>query len=376
MAQVSISGKEFLLDDKPTYPGRTFDGHPAQGLLFNVRAVQATFDDANFATRHHWAYPDTGDWDPERNVTEFCAALPSWRDHGVLAFTINFQGGGPLYAPEIYHKYDNNGFTPEGELKPAYAERVARVLACADELGMVVIVGLFYWVFVRRMRDEQAIWRAVDEALNFLEGTGRCNVLIELANEIDVVVARTEYDMFHPGRVHEMVDKLKTAHPDFLYSTSQGGVNVETGRGMPPASLLEAVDFVLMHGNGTRAPQLEAAIKAVQATPAYQRNPKPIVINEDSPGIPNLEVAWRNGASWGYFDQGFGGPAAWGGDAYVDCQSRPRESRYEELSGFQTPPVNWTINTGLKRAFFGRVAEITGAPAHSSVTASLPSPTG
>ena len=102
MTQVSISGLEFWLDGQPTYPGREHAGHPVQGLLFNVRGVQATFDDANPTTRHLWAYPDTGEWDPGRNVTEFCTAIPSWRDHGVLAFTINFQGGGPLYAPEIY----------------------------------------------------------------------------------------------------------------------------------------------------------------------------------------------------------------------------------------------------------------------------------
>ena len=29
-----------------------------------------------------WAYPDTGKWDPERNVREFLAALPEWRRHG------------------------------------------------------------------------------------------------------------------------------------------------------------------------------------------------------------------------------------------------------------------------------------------------------
>jgi len=46
----------------------------------------------------------------------------------------------------------------------------------------------------------------------------------------------------------------------------------------------------------------------------------------------------------------------------VDYRSRPRETRYEDLSGFQTPPVNWAINTDLKRAFFTRVAEITGYP--------------
>jgi hypothetical protein len=33
--------------------------------------------------------------------------------------------------------------------------------------------------------------------------------------------------------------------------------------------------------------------------PAYQRNPKPILVNEDSPALANLDAAWRNGASWG-----------------------------------------------------------------------------
>ena len=41
------------------------------------------------------------------------------------------------------------------------------------------------------------------------------------------------------------------------------------------------------------------AIKAVRAMPAWQVNPKPIVINEDSPAVPNLDAAWRNGCSWG-----------------------------------------------------------------------------
>ncbi len=361
MTQISISGTEFHLDGKPTYPGRRFEGQRVQGLLFNVRAVQATFDDANPVTRQHWAYPDTGEWDPERNVTEFCAALPLWRDHGVLGFTINFQGGGPLYVPEIYQNYDNNGFTPDGELKPAYANRVSRVLARADALGMVVIVGLFYWVSLRKMKGEPAIWRAADAALDFLEQTRHKNILIELANEIEVVAERTGHDMFNPRRVHEVLFRLKSAHPAFLYSTSQGGVDVATGRGMPPPALVEGADFVLMHGNGTRAQELEAAIKAVQAMPAFQRDPKPILINEDSPGIPNLEAAWRNCASWGYYDQGWEGQAD---DPYEWYESLPRKSDapFGELNGFQTPPVNWTINTPFKRAFFTRVAEITGYP--------------
>ncbi len=80
--------------------------------------IQATFDDTNPETVHRWAYPDTGEWDAERNVSEFIAALPTYRDHGVLGLTMNFQGG----SPEGYSKeqpWENSGCTPKGEIKPA-----------------------------------------------------------------------------------------------------------------------------------------------------------------------------------------------------------------------------------------------------------------
>ena len=361
MTELGIVGREFHLNGRPTYPGRVFEEHKIKGLLFNVRALQATFDDANPNTRKHWAYPDTGVWDPERNVEEFCAALPAWKAHGVLGFTINFQGGGPLYVPEIYDSYDNNGFAPTGELKLAYADRVARVLARADELGMVPIVGLFYWVNLLKMENEAAIWRAADEALAFLEGTGRRNLLIELANEIEVVVRRTPYDIFRPDCQPEMIEKLRAAHPGLYYSTSFMAHNVNLDPGYPPARLIEAADYVLLHGNGTRPPQLLAALQDLQALPAFQRNPKPILINEDSPAVPNLEASWRNYASWGYYDQGFAGQVETE-DPYTRYQERPRWNTgpLDDLSGFQTPPVNWGINTPFKRAFFDRVAEVTG----------------
>jgi len=359
MTQVSISGTQFHIDGRPTYAGRTFEGHPIEGLLFNVRAVQATFDDANPETRRHWAYPDTGVWDPERNTDEFCAALPAWKAHGVLGFTINVQGGGPVYVPEVYDAYDNNGFTPEGELKPDYARRIARVLDRADDLGMVVIVGFFYWVSVQRMRGEEAVRRAAHHALDWLAATGHRNLLIEVANEVDVVYDRTGMEILGPARVHEMVRSLKEVHPEMLISTSGGGAEVSTGRGMPSGDLVAASDYVLLHGNGTRPPALEAAIRAVREYPEYVRAPKPVLINEDSPAVPNLEAAWRNYASWGYYDQGFEGQAD---DPYLHYAPRPRWANkpLEELNGFQTPPVNWGINTPFKRAFFQRVAEITG----------------
>jgi hypothetical protein len=356
MTHITIHHDEFHLDGQPTYAGRIVEGHKIQGLLFNVRAVQATFDDANPVTRDRWRYPDTGVWDPDRNTADFCAALSSWREHGVRAFTINFQGGGPIYTPDVYEHFDNNGFTPHGELKPAYSDRIQWVIRRADELGMAVIVGLFYWKQVQKMADEAAIWRAAENAVDFLAATGHHNLLIEIANETDI--PGFGHAIFQPTEAHRMIAALRKRHPQFLYSTSQVGANPETGRGLPPPSLVKEVDFVFLHGNGCDPARLERAIHTVQAMPQFQSHPKPLIINEDSPGLPNLEVAWRNYVSWGYYDQGFG--SAWKGDRWVPYYTQERETEYNRLSGFQTLPVNWAINTEHKRAFFERVAEITG----------------
>ena len=92
---VSIVRDEFHINGKPTYAGRTWNGHKIQGLLLNSRMVQGIFDDRNPDTTKLWAYPDTGVWDAERNTREFIAAMPEWRSHGLLAFTLNLQGGSP-----------------------------------------------------------------------------------------------------------------------------------------------------------------------------------------------------------------------------------------------------------------------------------------
>jgi hypothetical protein len=92
---VTIDGAKFLINGRPTYKGRVWDGHSVEGLLFNSRMVQATFDDRNPKTVSLWAYPDTKTWDPDRNTDEFLAEMPGWRRNGLLAVTLNLQGGSP-----------------------------------------------------------------------------------------------------------------------------------------------------------------------------------------------------------------------------------------------------------------------------------------
>ena len=49
--EVSNRGDRFLINGKPTYAGGSYQGMKIEGLLMNVRAVQATFDDLKPETR-------------------------------------------------------------------------------------------------------------------------------------------------------------------------------------------------------------------------------------------------------------------------------------------------------------------------------------
>ena len=165
--EVSIRGEQFHINGQPTYAGRTWQGHRIEGLLFNSRMVQGIFDDLNPRTAMRWAYPDTAKWDPQRNTREFLQAMPTWRAHGLLGLTINLQGG----SPEGYSReqpWHNSALTEAGDLRPAYMARLKRILERADELGMVVILGIFYFGQDHRLRDEAAILRALASALDWL----------------------------------------------------------------------------------------------------------------------------------------------------------------------------------------------------------------
>ena len=202
---VGIRGPLFTINGHPTYtPEAGFPNADPNliGTLLNVRAVQAVFDDANYpkrGTRQNpyptavmgavsWDYPDTGKWDPERNTREFIAALPAWRQTGLLAFTVNLQGGGPTDGNYGLggQPHDNSGFDADGNLKPAYAKRLQNIIAAADRNGMVVIVGLFYFGQDSRVAttpDDGNLRRAIVNGIEFLKSLPNRNIMVEINNE-------------------------------------------------------------------------------------------------------------------------------------------------------------------------------------------------
>ena len=126
--------------------------------------VQGIFDDSNPETRELWEYPDTGEWNPERNTNEFVEAMDDWYSHGLLAFTLNLQGGSPMgYGNK---DWINSAFDEKGNLKPDYFQRLDKILKKADELSMIVILGLFYFGQDQNLKDEQAIASIFIPSLN------------------------------------------------------------------------------------------------------------------------------------------------------------------------------------------------------------------
>jgi hypothetical protein len=348
---LGIEGQKLLIDDDYTYRGRSFRGFPVEGLILNIRAVQATFDDENYPEvasydtsvgRRSFTYPDTGRWDPDRNVEEFTAALPQWREKGILAVTLNFQGGRPVLnawkteQDRLRHPYLNSGFTAEGALKPAYARRMARVLEALDDQGMVAIVGFFYFGQDYRLRDEAAVLRAVDEATGWLLVTEHRNIVIEVCNEVDP--RHYSHEILRPARVVELIERVKT----ITLNGRRLLVSASFTPGFPPTEqAVAAGDVILPHGNGLSPQGHRRLVERIRNMEAYRTESKPILFNEAGTEVACLDAAFESYASWGYYDHG--------------------ANNYRD--GFQSPPVDWAINTPTKRAFFERVGEIAGVTA-------------
>ncbi|MEZ5355679.1 MAG: hypothetical protein R2762_23850 [Bryobacteraceae bacterium] len=333
---VSIIGEKFHINGKPTYEGRTWNGHRIEGLLMNSRMIQGIFDDANPETVARWKVPGSAAWDAERNNREYVAAMPEWRRHGLLGFTIGLQGG----SPEGYSKVQpwiNSAFAPDGSLKAPFLRRFENILNRADELGMVTIANYFYFGQDERLDSAAAIERGTRDLTLWILRRGYRNVIVDLVNECDN--RSYQQESLRAPNVHKLIEMVKGIRFEgrrLLVSTSFNGGSI------PSDNVIAASDFVLMHGNGVKDPNRIAAMcETVRKSAAWRT--MPILFNEDDHfefdrPSNNMRKAIESYAGWGYFDPGK--------NDYVD--------------GYQSMPVNWSINTDRKRAFFAFLQEVTG----------------
>jgi len=366
LTEVTIVGEQFHINGTPTYEGQTWitsygGEYPVEGLLMNARLVQGVFDDMNPETRGQWAYPDTREWDPDRNTQEFVDAMASWREHGLLGFTLNLQGGCPYgYCSEF--PWNNSAFDPDGTLRNDFMDRTARIIDRADELGMVVILGYFYFGEDDTLQDEEAVIRAVENATGWLLEKEYTNVIVEINNECSHSGhQRYSHDILWCDRTDELINiaqNIENAGRSLYVSTSLSG-------GMtPPPNIVETSDFVFLHGNGVQDPErIVEMSREVREMDVY--TPKPLVNNEDDQPWRVEEQGWgeegnnfvasvKNYTSWGYFDF-----------------RRPHEA-HEFNEGHQSVPVNWFISSERQRDFFDLLADITGSPGTPTVEIDFP----
>jgi CubicO group peptidase (beta-lactamase class C family) len=268
--RIALDRGRWVLKGRPTNPGSA-----AEGLLMNVRMVNAVFEDR----------AEHPEFDPDANTARFIARIPDYAAHGVNALTICLQGGMPGYDGAV-----NSAFEPDGSLRPSYLARVERVLRGCDQHGIVVILGLYYQRQSAILRDEAAVRAGVVNAARWVRERGFENVLLEIANEYP-----------HKGFAHGLIRNpeaqaglirlARQTAPGLLISASG------YGDGRIDAEVAEAADFLLPHWNGTKVEQFSARIEVLK------KFGKPIVANEDdktgADAVAALRVSVENGASYG-----------------------------------------------------------------------------
>jgi len=224
-------------------------------------------------------------------------------------------------------------------LRSDYLRRLERILDRADKLGMAVFLGYFYFGQDQRVRDEEAVIRATDNATKWIFDRGYRNVIVEINNECDV--RSCDHDILKPDRVHELIERVQGVRRGgrrLLVSTSCGGGTI------PRENVVRIADCLLLHGNGVSAPRrITDMVNQTRRIPGY--TPKPVVFNEDDhfafdQPLNNFTAAVGAYASWGYFDY------------------RMKDEGMNE--GFQSVPVHWGISSARKLGFFTLVSEITG----------------
>ena len=334
--KVTIEKNQFYINGELTYKGRFWQDNKIEGLLFNSRMVQGIFDDLNPKTRDRFEYPDTKEWDADRNTKEFVDAMEDWNANGLLAFTLNLQGGSPMgYGNE---GWINSTFDEKGELRQAYMNRLERILNKADELEMVVILGYFYFGQDQYLDDEKAVINAVDNITNWILDKGYKNIMVEVTNECDI---NYDHEILKPNRVHELIQRVQATKKDgysLLTSTSY------SGGFLPLPNVVQVADFILLHGNGIEDPgKITDLVNKVKQVEGYTE--MPILFNEDDhfdfdADRYNFLSAIESYTSWGYFD------------------FRMEDESFED--GFQSIPADWRISSERKKDFFSKLKEITG----------------
>ena len=316
--KISTQGTKILLDGKLTYSEISQSNPACHGLLMNMRMIQGVFDDKKDVQRFN-RYGKI--FSPEQNTKELIEALPAWYDHGIRAITVGFQGGGPCFSLNNY-TIENRPYSEDGtSIDPAYRQRMKDIILAANQIGMVVIVSMFYGAQTRFLKDDNAVYAAVKSVSNFLRDEKFQNVIIEISNEYDVTCFNRHPVLHLPQGIVSLIEMAKRESGGMYVGCSGTGGNFNE-------AICQASDIILIHGNDQNRQRLYNLIQKCKTI----KPERPIVINEDSQALSNMVVAVDEYVSWGY---------------------------YNNMTK-QEPPTYWGITKGEDQFFALRTKELLG----------------
>ncbi len=283
--KISIVGDKWYFNNAIVNPGS-----PAEGLLMNVRMVNAVFEDRGPELEKR-----IENFSPSANTDAFIRKIPEYVPSGVNAFTISLQGGLPGYEGAVNTAYESNG-----TIRPEYLQRVEKVIKACDANNAAVILTLFYQrqhSHESALSGKESIKNALQSTVNWLKEKKFTNVVLEVSNEYRHGGYRNwpdgEWLLSEAGQV-ELIQLAKKVYPELLVSTSG------MGNGLYHNELAVAADFLLIHFNNTSLEHYEEKINDLK------KYNKPIVCNEDDKikqeGAIALALSVLYGSGWGYMN--------------------------------------------------------------------------
>jgi hypothetical protein len=267
--RINLQNGRWYINGRVSYPGSR-----AEGLLMNVRMVNAVFEDLN-----------RPEYIPHEITSRFIRRIPEYVRSGIRAFTLCLQGGHAGYEGPI-----NSAYRSDGSLNPGYLDRVRRVVEACSQAGAAVILTCYYQRQSAILKDEAALRAGVANTADWIAREGFTNLLLEITNEFG-------HDGFtHPmlndpeGQV-SLIDLARRVAPGLLLSTSRQG-----HKGIS-AAVCKACDFCLIHFNRVPLDSMPAMIAELH------RYGKPVVCNEDrkigAEGAEAARICVDHGCSWG-----------------------------------------------------------------------------
>ena len=307
---LSIKNDKFLLNNVYINANSS-----AEGILINSRMIQGMSDGFN-----KFPYKDTKTWNATRNNIEFVGNMSIWKSQGLNAFTIGLQGGGPSSSTSSQTQ-KNSAFNSDGSLKLDYMNRLKLVLDESSKLNMIVIVSLFYRSQVNIFKGYPDVLQGTLNVIHWLQTNNFTNVIIEPVNECQF----SEFKKVGLSCDQHVTDLISLAQSYKFPS----GCSYKGSGNVPSDKVINASQVILLHGNSMKSnSEYKNQVNAVKKSKSYRG--QPIVYNEAGTDASKLTWCVQNHVGFGYYDQ----------------------------SGFQSPPVNWSINTSTKQKFFNEAKRL------------------